>query len=143
MTRGTLGLGQKPPRQKPPDKKLPNNEKYKLMVFFCVICIFLFLFLCLTVRICKIFFVFYNMIQDFFLPLYFTSNHIYIFVYFWTYCTASIIFHINLFLELEDIINNWSITITLIKKIIRWLLLITSKVKKVIIYCLSIKTISD
>ena len=54
------------------------------------------------------------MIQDFFLPLYFTSNHIYIFVYFWTYCTAIygltlflyIIFHNKLFLELEDIINN-------------------------------------
>jgi hypothetical protein len=75
MTRGTLGLG-----QKPPNKKLPNNEKYKLMGFFCVVCIFLFLFLCLTVRICKIFFVFYNMIQDFFLPLYFTSNHICIFL---------------------------------------------------------------
>jgi hypothetical protein len=46
------------------------------------------------------------------------------------------------FLELEDIINNCSIclriTITLIKKITRWLLLITSKVKKVIINCLSI-----
>jgi hypothetical protein len=119
---------------------------------------FLFLFLCLTVRICKTFVVFYNMIQDFFLPMYFTSNHIYIFVFlhtFWTYCTAiygltlllNIIFHNKLCLELEDIINNWSIClriiITLIKKITHWLLLITSKVKKVIIYCLSIKTISD
>jgi TRAP-type C4-dicarboxylate transport system permease small subunit len=39
----------------------------------------------------------------------FTSSHIYIFVSlhtFWTYCTVSIIFHINLFLELEEIINN-------------------------------------
>jgi len=60
------------------------------------------------------------MIQDFFLPLYFTSNHIYIFVSlhtFWTYCTAiygltlflNIIFHNKLFSELDDIINNWSI----------------------------------
>ena len=75
MTRGTLGLG-----QKPPNKKLPNNEKYKLMVFFCVVCIFLFLFLCLTVRICKIFFVFYNMIQDFFFTsVFYLKPYLYIF----------------------------------------------------------------
>ena len=141
-----MGLGQKSPEHKPPGQKPPNNKRYKLMFFLVSYVFFLFLFLCLTVRICKIFFVFYNMIRDFF----FTSSHIYIFVSlhtFWTYCTASIIFHIKLFLELEDIINNWSIclriTITLIKKITHWLLLITSKVKKVIIYCLSIKTISD
>jgi len=88
------------------------------MFFFVSYVFFLFLFLCLTVRICKTFVVFYNMIQDFLLPLYFTSNHIYILVVslhtFWTYCTAiygltlflNIIFHNKLFLELEDIINN-------------------------------------
>ena len=41
------------------------------------------------------------MIQDFFLPLYFTSNHIYIFVSlhtFWTYCTA--IYGLTLFLNI-------------------------------------------
>ena len=82
-----LGLGQKP----------PNNKKYKYkLMFFCFTYIF-FLCLCLTVWICKIFFIFYNMIQDFF-----TSVFQFI------------------FLEHEDIINNWSIClrimITLIKE---------------------------
>jgi hypothetical protein len=44
-----MGLGQKP----------PNNKKYKLMVF--VSYIYIFLCLGLTVWICQIFFIFYNM----------------------------------------------------------------------------------
>jgi hypothetical protein len=43
--------------QKPPDKKPPNNDE-KFSFFFCVIVQLLW--------ICKIFFVFSNMIQDFF-----------------------------------------------------------------------------
>jgi len=84
-----VGLGQKPPKQKTPvqktpDKKPPNNKKYKYkLMFFCFIYIF-FLCLCLTVWICKIFFIFYNMIQDFF----------------------NLCILIHLFLEHEDIINN-------------------------------------
>jgi hypothetical protein len=79
------GLGQKP----------PNNKKYKLM-FFCFIFICL-LCLCLTVWICKIFFIFYNMIQDFF----------------------NLCILIHLFLKHEDIINNWSICLRIIITLIK------------------------
>ena len=50
-----MGLGQKP-LEKAPDKKPPNNEKCKLMFFVPYI---FFLCLRLTVRICKIVFVFF------------------------------------------------------------------------------------
>ena len=82
-----MGLGQKP----------PNNKKYKYKLrFFCFIYI-LFLCLCLTVWIYKIFFIFYNMIQEFF----------------------NLCILIHLFLEHEDIINNWSICLRIIITLIK------------------------
>ena len=79
-----------PQSKAPLGQKPPNNKKYKLMLF-CFIYIFL-LCLCLTVWICKIFFILYNMIQDFF----------------------NLCILIHLFFEHEDIINNWSICLRII-----------------------------
>ena len=50
--------------------------------FFVSYVFFLFLLLCLTVRICKIYFVFYiNMIQDFFTSVFYLKPYLYICIF--------------------------------------------------------------
>ena len=71
-----MGLG-----LKSPDKKPPNDGKYKLMFLFYVFYLVFFLCLCFNIQMCKIFCVFSIIIKTF-LSLYF--NSLYLSILSWT-----------------------------------------------------------